>query len=124
MSKLQARALIQKVLDEHSQQIWRAITFVVQGLKEKMIQGNLGVIVPMLDSLIAHDAQSASGLSRQAEATLALGKAALSAQMEEDCAAGVLDEERIAELMGRGPGLHIVGQAVLAPVLDGFGAIR
>jgi hypothetical protein len=73
----------------------------------------------MLDGLVAHDAQSVSGLSLQAEATLALAKAALAAQMGEDCAAGRLNEERIASLMGRGPGLYIVGRAVLAPVLQG-----
>ncbi len=121
MSPLEARASIDKVLDGQPQQIWRMVTFVVQGLKEAMIKGNLEAIVPVLDGLIAHDAQSASGLSRQADATLVLAKAALGAQIEEDCAAGLLTEVRIAELMGRGPGLHIVGHAVLAPVLEGLG---
>lgn len=81
----------------------------------------MGVINPMLDSLIAYDVQSTSGLSQQAEAMLTLGKAALAVQMAEDCAAGVLNEERIAELMGRGPGLHVVGKMVLAPVLQILG---
>lgn len=121
MSPLEARALIEKELNEQPQQIWRMATFVVEGLKEKMVKGNLPAIAPLLDSLIAYDVQSASGLSRQAEATLTLAKAALTAQMEEDCAAGLLNESRIAELMGRGPGLHVVGQAVLAPVLQVFG---
>jgi hypothetical protein len=120
MSSLEARAFINKALDEQSQQIWRAVTFVVQGLKEEMVKSNLDAIIPMLDGLIAHDAKSASGLSQQAEATLVLAKSALAAQMEEDCAAGLLDEGRIAELMGRGPGLYIVGQAVLNPVLQAF----
>ncbi|MBK6747020.1 MAG: hypothetical protein IPG65_11480 [Ottowia sp.] len=117
LSSLEARALIEKELSQQPQQIWRMATFVVEGLKEKMVKGNLQAITPMLDGLIAHDIQSVSGLSRQAEATLTLAKAALTAQMEEDCAAGLLNEARITELMGRGPGLHVVGQAVLAPVL-------
>lgn len=121
MSPLEARALLNKVLDEQSQQVWRLVTFVVQGLKEDMTKGNLGAIIPLLDSLIAPSVQSVSGLSLQAEATLALAKAALAAQMEEDGKAGLLNEERIAELLGRGPGLHIVGQAVLTPVLQVFG---
>lgn len=115
--------MIDKVLDEQPQQIWRMVTFVVQGLKENMARGGLDAILPVLDSLIAHNAQSASGLSQQAEAILALAKSALAAQMEEDCTTGLLNEERIAELLGRGSGLHIVGQAVLAPVLQVFGKV-
>ncbi|WP_057380183.1 hypothetical protein [Pseudomonas aeruginosa] len=121
LSPLEARALIEKELDSQPQQIWRMVTCVVDGLKEKMAKGNLATITPMLDGLIAHDVQSVSGLSQQAEVTLALAKAALVAQIEEDCAAGLLNEVRVAELMGRGPGLHVVGQAVLAPVLQVFG---
>lgn len=118
---LEARALIEKELGGQSQQIWRLVTCIVEGLKDNMVKGNLQGITPVLDGLIAHDAQSASGLSQQAEVTLALATAALAAQMEEDSAAGLLDEARIAELMGRGPGLHVVGQMVLAPVLQEFG---
>lgn len=118
---LEARALVAKVLEEQPQQIWRMVTFMVEGFKEQMVQANLGNIGPVLDDLIAHDAQSESGLSRQAEATLSLARGALVTQMEQDCAAGLLDEARIAELMGRGAGLHVVGQAVLAPVLQVFG---
>lgn len=121
LSPIEARTLIKKELNEQPQQIWRMVTFVVEGLKEKMLKGNLQGITPILDGLITYDVQSASGLSRQAEAMLALANAALVAQMEEDCAAGLLNEARIAELMGRGPGLHVVGQAVLAPVLQVFG---
>ncbi|WP_121495229.1 hypothetical protein [Pseudomonas aeruginosa] len=121
LSPLETRALIEQELAEQPQQVWRMVTFVVEGLKEQMIKGNLQAITPMLDGLIAHDPQSVSGLSPQAEATLALAKAALIAQMEEDCAAGLLNEARIAELMGRGPGLHVVGQAVLAPVMQVLG---
>ncbi len=120
LSPLEARALIEKELGSQTQQIWRMVTCVVDGLKEKMVKGSLQTITPMLDDLIAHDAQSVSGLSQQADVTLALAKAALATQMEEDCAAGLLNEARIAELMGRGPGLHVVGQAVLAPVLRVF----
>lgn len=118
---LEAHALLEKELDRQPQQIWRMVTVVLEGLKEQMTKGNLQAITPILDSLMAYDPESVSGLSQQAEATLAIAKAALIAQMEEDCAAGLLNEARIAELMGRGPGLHVVGQAVLAAVLQGFG---
>jgi len=121
LSLFEARTLIEKELDQQPQQIWRLVTAVVEGLRAEMVKGGMENITPVLDNLIAYDAQSASGLSQQAEATLALAKAALVAQMEQDCAAGVLHEERIAELMGRGPGLYSVGQLVLAPVLQVFG---
>ncbi len=120
LSLFEARTLIEKELDQQPQQIWRLVTAVVEGLRAEMVKGGMENIAPVLDNLIAYDAQSASGLSQQAEATLALAKAALVAQMEQDCAAGVLHEERIAELMGRGPGLYAVGQLVLAPVLQVF----
>lgn len=120
LSPHQARALIDQVLDQQLQLVWHLVTDVIQGLKSQMVQDGLEAIFPMLDQLIAHDAQSVSGLSRQAEMTLVLAKAALAAQMAADSAVGVLDETRIAELMGRGPGLCLVGQAVLAPVVAGM----
>lgn len=116
MPAFEGQALIAQTIDEQSQQVWRATTSVIHGLKEKMIEAGIAGIAPMLDMLIAHDANSASGLSPQAEATLALAKAALVAQFEQDCAAGLLNEERIADLMGRGHGLHIIGEAVLSPL--------
>lgn len=60
---------------------------------------------------------SASGLSPLAEVTLFAAKAALLTQMEQDYAAGELNEKRIAELMGRGPGLYVVGNEAISPLL-------
>lgn len=112
------RALIDKILDERSQLVWNMVTSVILGLKENMAKQNLEVIIPMLDHLIAHDVQSISGLSTQAEATLILAKAALATQMATDSAAGLLNEARIVELLSsNGSGHYIVGKAVLAPVL-------
>lgn len=85
LSPLDARTLIEKVLNEQLQQIWRLVRAVLEGLKEKVVEGNMAVINPMLDSLIAYDVHSTSGLSQQAEAMLNLGRAALAVQMEEDC---------------------------------------
>lgn len=118
---LEARALIDKALNEQSQQVWHMATYVVNGLGAQMLKGNLGAVAQVLDGLIAHDPYSASGLSPQAEAMLTLAKDALATQLEKDFTAGTLNEGRIAELMGRGPGLHIVSQAVLAPVLQALG---
>ncbi|MCG8277461.1 HNH endonuclease [Stenotrophomonas sp. NLF4-10] len=120
LSAPERRALITQSIEEQSQQVWRAVTYVIDGFKAEMIEKGAASIAPMLDMLIAYDARSASGLTQEAQAMLSLAKVALADQMEQDFAAGALDEQRIAELMGRGPGLHIVGSAVLNPVLHAF----
>ncbi|WP_201769565.1 hypothetical protein [Luteimonas huabeiensis] len=120
LQALDRRALIAQSLDEQSQQVWRAVTYMIGGFKQQLIAGGAERVAPMLDMLVAHDVRSASGLSREAQAMLSLAKAALADQMERDFAAGALDEQRIADLMGRGPGLHIVGSAVLEPLLQAF----
>lgn len=43
--------LIDKVLNEQPQKIWRMVTFAVQGLKEEMAGGGLNAIFPVLDVL-------------------------------------------------------------------------
>lgn len=57
-----------------------------------------------------------------ASATLELAKGALAAQMREDIKAGRLDERRIAELLGEGPGAAVMGEALLAPVVQALGS--
>jgi len=124
MPQLEAQALIKNVLSEQPQQIWRMVTSVIEGLKEVMIKGNKPEVAQLLDSLAAHDCQTFSGLSQRAEAVLNLAMEALGAQIEMDCVAGTLSEARIAELIGRGPGLHIVGQAICAQVLLALGTVE
>ena len=46
LSPLEARELIEKELNEQSQQIWRMVTFVLVGLKEKMVEEKLAAIIP------------------------------------------------------------------------------
>ncbi|MGC0916661.1 hypothetical protein [Pantoea agglomerans] len=117
MSSVEARELIGKELDQQLQTIWNLVTFVVQGLRDKMTKGGMENIVTFLNSMIAPDVHSASGLSPLAEVTLFAAKAALLTQMEQDYAAGELNEKRIAELMGRGPGLYVVGNEAISPLL-------
>lgn len=117
MSSVEARELIGEVLDQQLQAIWNLVTFVVQGLQDEMVKDGMEHIVTLLDLMIAPDVQSVSGLSPLAEVTLFAAKAALLTQMEQDCAAGALHEKRIAELMGRGPGLYVVGKEAISPLL-------
>ncbi|HDS5432034.1 TPA: hypothetical protein QH336_004843 [Klebsiella variicola] len=124
MPSVEARELIGKTLDQQQQAIWNLVTFVVQGLQDEMIKDGLERMVTLLDGMIAADVHSVSGLSPLAEVTLFAAKAALLTQMEQDCAAGILHEKRIAELMGGGPGLYVVGKEAISPLLfdllDGF----
>jgi len=114
---VEARELIEKELDQQLQTIWNLVTFVVQGLRDEMANDGMANIVTYLNSMIATDVHSASGLSPLAEVTLFAAKAALLTQMEQDCAAGALNEKRIAELMGRGHGLYVVGNEAIKPLL-------
>ncbi|WP_044489857.1 hypothetical protein [Enterobacter sp. R4-368] len=121
MSKFEARNLIDEVLSRQKQAIWRLVISVIGGLKTKMVNDGQESIAPLLDQMIASDVHSASGLTPLAEAFLSLAHAALLTQMEQDSAAGVLNEERIAELMGKGPGLYVVGKMVLSPLIQVLG---
>ena len=67
----------------------------------------------MLDLLVASDADSAYRLSGPASKVLALAKAVLVVQMEINHAPRQLSGERIAELIGRGPGLAVAATAEL-----------
>lgn len=117
MSSAEARELIGAVLDQQLQAIWNLVTNVVQGLRDEMVTGGKEIIAILLDLMIAPDVQSVSGLSHLAEVALFAARAALITQMEQDCVAGVLHEKRIAELMGRGPGLYVICQEVISPLL-------
>lgn len=86
------------------------------------LQGPVEPVGLMLDILVAHDPSMPNGLSAQASATLSLAKAALISQMKQDIKAGCLDERRIAQLMGEGPGAAVIGQLVLGTVLGPLGA--
>ncbi|HDS6501450.1 TPA: hypothetical protein QH250_000166 [Enterobacter asburiae] len=117
MSSTEARQLLGEVLDQQLQAIWNLVTFFVKGLKDEMVKGGMEPIVTLLNLMIAPDIKSVSGLSPLAEVALLSAKAALLTQMEQDYVAGVLDEKRIADLLGRGPGLYVVGQEAISPLL-------
>lgn len=117
MTSVEVRELIGEALDQQLQAIWNLVTFIVKGLQNEMVKDGLESIVTLLDGMIATDVHSDSGLSPLAEVTLFAAKAALLTQMEKDYAAGALHEKRIAELMGSGPGLFVVGKEAISPLL-------
>lgn len=120
LSSREGEELLRRVVDGQSQQVWNLATWVIQNFKKKIQGSPLSALGPMLDGLVAHDPNSPNGLSVLANATHELAKSALVAQMKEDVKAGRLDERRIAELMGEGPGAAVVGALVLSPVMSAF----
>jgi len=110
--------LLEQVVDRESQQVWRLVRTVMTGLAAHFKNNGHDSVAKVVELLIAEDGNSESGLSRCAEMCLALAKAALVAQIEQDLAQGVLDEKRIADLMGRGTGMHLVATMLTGPLMQ------
>lgn len=121
LTEFEGEQLIDKALDGQIQRVFNVAKWVLQNFKPKLPAALLPALGPQIDAMTAHDPNSLNGLSDMASATLAIAKGALAAQMREDIKAGRLDERRIAELLGEGPGAAVIGQAVLAPVIQALG---
>lgn len=121
LSEFEVEQLVDRLIDGQAQRVLNMAKWVLQGFKPRLPPELLPALGPVIDAMTAHDPNSTNGLSPMASATLALAKGALAAQMREDIKAGRLDERRIAELMGEGPGAAVVGQAVLAPITQVLG---
>lgn len=121
LSDFEAEQLIDHLIDGQAQRVLNMVKWVLQSFKPQIPPELLPTLGSAIDAMTAHDPSSANGLSPTASATLALAKGALAAQMREDIKAGRLDERRIAELMGEGPGAAVVGRAILAPIAQALG---
>jgi hypothetical protein len=110
-------ALVERVVDQESQQVWRLVSGVADQLAERFRQDKQEMVAKLFELLVARDSGSVSGLSTAAQGSLAFAKIVLVDQMTHDWIHGVLDENRIVDLMGRGPGMALVGQALSNPVL-------
>lgn len=110
-------SLLEEAVDGESQQIWRLLRAVTTSLAAHFRNNGHAPAANAIELLIAEDGNSGNGLSQWAEIHLALAKAMLVAQMEQDLAQGVLDERRIADLMGRGAGRHLVATMLTDPLM-------
>ena len=117
LSEFEAEELVNCVIDAEAQRVLNMVKFVLQDYKLKTSAVNQPTLAALIDSMIAHDPKSTSGLSPMAAATLALAKGALATQMHIDIKSHLLNERRIAELLGEGPGLAVVGEAVFGPLI-------
>ncbi|MEO3711500.1 hypothetical protein [Roseateles flavus] len=118
LAEFEGEQLISRVLEGQAQRVLNIAKWVLQNFKATLPAEVLPGLQPTIDAMTAHDPSSTNGLTPMASATLALAIGALAAQLREDIKAGRLDEHRIAELMGEGPGAAVVGRAVLAPIVQ------
>ncbi|WP_392416512.1 hypothetical protein [Delftia sp. WSY_7] len=118
LSEFEAEDLLARVIDGQAQRVLNVAKYVLKNFKPHLPAALLPILGPMIDAMTIHDPNSANGLSTKATETLELAKGALASQMREDIKAGRLDERRIAELLGEGPGAAVIGQAVLAPMVQ------
>jgi len=116
LSSSEGEQLISRVVDGQAQRVWNMAKWVLQDFKTRLPAELLPILGQSIDAMTAHDPNSINGLSPMANATLELAKGALGAQIREDIGAGRLDERRIAELIGEGPGAAVIGEIVLAPI--------
>lgn len=116
LSEFEAEDFLARVIDGQAQRVLNVAKYVLENFKPHLPAALLPTLGPMIDAMTMHDPNSANGLSTKATETLELAKGALASQMREDIKAGRLDERRIAELLGEGPGAAVIGQAVLAPM--------
>lgn len=118
LSEFEGEQLIHRLIDGQAQRVLNMAKWVLLGFKSQLPTELLPALGLVIDAMTAHDTKSTNGLSPMANATLALAKGALAAKMREDIKAGLLDERRIAELMGEGPGAAVIGQAIFAPIVN------
>lgn len=118
LSSVDGDLLIARVVDGQAQRVFNIVKWVLQNYKPRLPAELLPVLGPSIDSMMARDPNSANGLSPMANATLALAKGALVAQIREDLEAGQLDQRRLEALLGEGPGAAVVGEIVLTPIVE------
>jgi hypothetical protein len=114
------RTLFQELVEAESQRVLNLMRHVVTGL---LASGpNMQPFEPYLNDLVAAEPNSPNGLTQLAFANLQIAKAALVQRMMDDDSAGQLDPDRIAMLIGGGPGAAVIGEAILAPLREGLAA--
>lgn len=113
LGRSELEALISSILEKRVQRVWNLTKCVVERFRKSPGAAPLKAHWPKLDALIEHDPTCPNGLTPVATAVLELSKTALLKEMTKDYGEGNLTEQRLGELIGKGPGLFVVGEAVL-----------
>jgi hypothetical protein len=106
-------------LARHSQTILNLMRNVVANLK--VAHPELPEVISRLEAQVACDPTSIDGLSDLSRAALALARRALTAQMLEDHAHHILNQDRLMSLLAGGPGAAVIGRVLVEPI---FSSIR
>jgi hypothetical protein len=107
------------LIEERSQRVWNLLTTFFADFRKSPKAADFRALFGDLQQLVARDPVSPSGLSADAMRSIAVARDALVEQVLKDYAAGVFTEERAADLLGRGPGIAVVGEALLLSLLAG-----
>lgn len=111
---------IAAIVEAEAQRVFRLMRLVGEEFRENARQPLEIHLADLFDAAVALDPAAANGLSAQATASLALASDALARQIAEEFEANILDQDRLAMLIGGGPGAATVGQAIFAPIVERF----
>lgn len=118
LTPIECHALFTSVIDQRLQRIWNLVRYVITGFKVTLADEVAAHLSPMLDTLIAYDSTTSNGISPMSSCSLEIARQAILSQMLEDHQRGSLNAQRLADLMGNGPGAAIIGKAILTPLLN------
>jgi hypothetical protein len=113
---------ISELLHGHKQRIVNLMLYITTQFKQQC-EANVATafLVPAVDSLVAADPTSATGLSPTAFCSLNLATVALVEQISRDLDSGQLDQSRLSQLLGGHLGAAIVRAAIFRPLKMALG---
>ena len=95
--------------------VYRLLTFCVSEMKQQL--ASMPSIQQKLDRIVERDEASSSGLTPVAIACLQHGIEVIARAINAELCTTAFDVHRLAMLVAGGPGAHIVGTAVIRPLL-------
>ncbi|OXC78649.1 HNH endonuclease [Caballeronia sordidicola] len=107
--------LFAELSGELSQRAFNLLLHVVDAFAS---QPGAAPFADAIRKLVETDPKSVNGLSPQASAALSIAQTALITKLKEEFQRGSLTAERAHELIASGPGAHVVGEAVLMPLVQ------
>ncbi len=120
LPEFEGELLVNRVIDEQAQRVLNITRWVIRNFDMSLPEDVRSTLSPILHSVLADDPNSVNGLTPMANAFLALAMSSLASQIRIDIKADRLNQRRIAELLGEGPGATVVGSAVLGALLNGL----
>jgi hypothetical protein len=105
--------LFSSIVVDEAQRVVNLMQYVAKDAERRAGNPIERAIADFLQKAVKLDSMAPNGLSGEAAISLAKVSKALAKQMADDCMAGVLDQDRLAMLLGGGPGAALVGKVLL-----------